>query len=104
MTEAAEPFPLSTGRIHAIRELLDATANSVRKMMPKIYSRELVELIFVNPYCRIRDVVEAGIAKRQTAAVYLKALSAEGFLEEIKAGRENLYINPAPVALLAEHS
>ena len=92
----------TTDRIHAIRELLDTTALAVRKAMPKIYSRELVELIFVNPYCRISDVVDAGIAKRQTAAIYLKALTAEGTLEEIKAGREKLYTNPSLLALLAE--
>lgn len=89
-------------RIQAIRELLDTTAVAVRQGMPKIYSRELVELVFVNPYCRISDVVEAGIAKRQTAAVHLKALAAEGVLEEFKAGRENLYTNPPLLALLAE--
>ncbi len=93
----------TTAKLHAIRELLDETAAAVRQSMPKIYSRELVELIFVHPYCRISDVVAASIAKRQTAAVYLKALAAEGVLEQIKAGRENLYINPPLLALLAEH-
>ena len=44
----------------------------------------------------------AGVAKRQTAAVYLKALVAEGLLEEVKVGRENLYINPALLGLLSE--
>ncbi|MCE2519054.1 MAG: Fic family protein [Alphaproteobacteria bacterium] len=93
----------TTAKLHAIRELLDETAAAVRQSMPKIYSRELVELIFVHPYCRISDVVAASIAKRQTAAVYLKALAAEGVLEQIKVGRENLYINPPLLALLAEH-
>ena len=88
----------------AIRELLDETAAAIRQGMPKIYSRKLAELIFVNPYCRIGDVVEADIAKRQTAAVYLKALAAEGLLEEIKAGRENLYINPPLLTLLYERA
>ncbi len=92
----------TTAKVHAIRELLDETGAAIRQRMPKIYSRELAELIFVNPYCRIGDVVMADIAKRQTAAVYLKALAAEGLLEEIKAGRENLYINPPLLALLAE--
>ena len=50
--------------------------------MPKFYCRELAELIFVNPYCRISNVVEANSAKRQTAAIYLKALAAENILEE----------------------
>ena len=91
----------TTAKIRAIRELLDETGTAIRQRMPKIYSRELAELIFVNPYCRIGDVVKADIAKRQTAAVYLKALAAEGLLEEIKSGRENLYINPPLLALLA---
>ena len=66
--------------------------------------REPRQLIFVNPYCRIRDVVEADIAKRQTAAVYLRALAAEDVLKEIKVGRENLYINPPLLALLSERA
>ncbi len=92
----------TTAKAHAIRKLLDETAGAIRQTMPKIYSRELAELIFVHPYCRIGDVVNADIAKRQTAAVYLKALAAEGLLQEIKAGRENLYINLPLLALLAE--
>ena len=56
----------------------------------------------MHPYCRIGDVVKADIARRQTAAVYLKALTAAGLLEEIRAGRENLYINPPLLALLEE--
>ena len=67
-----------------------------------VYSRELAELIFVNPYCRISDLVDSGVAKRQTAATYLKAMVSEGLLEEVKIGRENLYINPALLALLSE--
>ncbi len=91
----------TTAKIRAIRELLNETGAAIRLRMPKIYSRELTELIFVNPYCRIGDVVKADIAKRQTAAVYMKALVAEGFLEEIKAGRENLYLNSPLLALLS---
>ena len=50
----------STARIRAIRDLLDQTAERIRRDLPKIYSRELAEVIFVNPYCRIGDLVEAG--------------------------------------------
>ena len=56
--------------------------------------RELVELIFEQPYCRIRNVVDAGVAERQTAAVYLKQLAKIGVLKEVKVGREKLFINP----------
>ncbi|MGV0908416.1 protein adenylyltransferase Fic [Martelella sp. FOR1707] len=94
----------STARIRAIRDLLDETAARIRRDLPKIYSRELAEVIFVNPYCRISDLVQAGIAKRQAASVYLKALVEAGLLQEVKAGRENLYINPALLALLSDRT
>lgn len=103
MLEAVrETADWSTARIRAIRDLLDQTAELIRRDLPKIYSRELAEVIFVNPYCRIGDLVSAGIAKRQAASVYLKALSEQGLLQEIKAGRENLYINPALLGLLRD--
>lgn len=92
----------STARIRAIGDLLDQTAEHIRRDLPKIYSRELAEVIFVNPYCRIGDLVAAGIAKRQAASIYLKALVERGLLEEVKAGREKLYINPALLALIAD--
>jgi Fic family protein len=82
--------------------LLESAAEKVRLDAPKIYSRELVELIFVQPYCRISNLVEAGIAQRQSASRYLKQLCAIGVLEERRGGREKLFINPALLRLLTE--
>ena len=90
----------TTERIRAIRGLMQETAEYVRKEASGAYSRELVELIFVQPYCRIKNVVEAGIAHRQTAAVYLKQLVGAGVLDEVKVGREKLFINPRLMRLL----
>jgi Fic family protein len=90
----------TTERIRAIRQLMQETAEYVRAEAYGAYSRELVELIFVQPYCRIKNVVEAGIAQRQTAAVYLKQLANAGVLEEVKVGREKLFINPRLMRLL----
>lgn len=90
----------TTDRIRAIRQLMQETAEYARREAYGAYSRELVELIFVQPYCRIRNVVEAGIAQRQTAAVYLKQLAGAGVLEEVKVGREKLFINPRLMRLL----
>ncbi len=87
-------------RIRAIRQLMHDTAEYVRNGVPAVYSRELVELTFVQPYCRIKNVVEAGIAERQTAAAYLKKLVAAGVLKEVKVGREKLFINPRLMQLL----
>lgn len=90
----------TTERIHAIRRLMQATAEYVKADAGGVYSRELVELVFIQPYCRIRNVVEAGIAERQTAAVYLKHLAGIGVLREVKVGREKLFINSRLMQLL----
>jgi Fic family protein len=42
--------------------------------------KELIELIFRQPYCKIQFVVDAGIAKRQTASEYLQQLEGVGVL------------------------
>jgi hypothetical protein len=57
----------TTKKIKAIRELLGRATAHVREHAPSLYSRELVELVFEQPYSRIANVVDAGIAKRQTA-------------------------------------
>jgi Fic family protein len=90
----------TTDRIRRIHQLMHQTAEYVRREVAAAYSRELMELIFVQPYCRIKNVVEAGVAQRQTAAVYLKRLAAAGVLEEVKVGRDKLFINPRLMRLL----
>ena len=95
----AETAQWTTGRIRAIRDLIQETAEHVRHEFGAP-NRELVDVIFVQPYCRIKNVVDAGIAQRQTAAVYLKQLAKAGVLEEVKVGREKLFINPRLMRLL----
>ena len=92
----------TTSKIREIRDLLDLTAERMRERIPKIYSRELAEIIFVQPYCRIGNLVDAGIAKRQSASVYLKSLVAVGILREQKVGREKIFTNPALLHLLSD--
>jgi len=90
----------TTGKIEAVRKLMTDTTEHVRARAAKVHSRELVELTFVQPYCRIQNIVEAGLGNRQTASVYLKTLSEIGVLKEVKVGREKLFIHPKFVALL----
>jgi len=90
----------TTDKIGAVHELMAHTADHVRSCAPKIYSRELIELIFVQPYCRIQNMVDAGIGHRQTASVYLKSLVENGVLREEKVGREKLFIHPKYMQLL----
>ncbi len=90
----------TTAKIQAIRQLMKQTGDRVREREPSLYSRELIELIFAQPYCRIGNLVDAGIAKRQAASEYLKRLCAVGILEEVKAGREKLFLHPKLLKLL----
>jgi len=95
-----ETATLTTGKIAALRALMTAATEHVRTRLPKLYSRELVELVFLQPYCRIQNVVSAGLAKRQTASVYLKSLAEIGVLREVEAGREKLFLYPKFLDLL----
>jgi len=90
----------TTDKIKSIRELMEHTGQFVQRQLPKIYSWELVELLFKQPYCRIGNLVDNGIAKRQTASVYLKQLCELGVLREVKSGRENLFVHPKYIELL----
>ena len=94
MLEAVESTACwTTDKIKIVRQLVADTTEFVREKLPKIYTHELVQALFVQPYCRIDHLVECGVAKRQTASVYLKQLVEIGVLEELSVGREKLYIN-----------
>jgi cell filamentation protein, protein adenylyltransferase len=90
----------TTDKIKAIRELMEHTAQYAQAQLPKTYSWELVEVLFKQPYCRIGNLVDAGIAKRQTASVYLKQLCDVGILKEFRSGRETLFVHPKYIELL----
>jgi len=61
---------------------------------------DVLDVLFTQPYCRIKDLVDAGVAKRQTAAVYLKTLAGLGVVEELKIGREKLFLHKKFLSLL----
>jgi len=90
----------TTDKIKAIRELMQHTSLYVQQQLPKTYSWELVEALFKQPYCRINNLVSTGVAKRQTASVYLKQLCDIGVLKEFKSGRETLFVHPKYIELL----
>lgn len=102
LESVAETAKWTTERIRGIRELIRSTTKRVKADAPTVYSRELIELIFVQPYCRIQNVTDAEIAKRQTASTYLKRLVEIGVLSEVRVGREKLFLNSSLVRLLLD--
>lgn len=94
----------TTAKIDAIRSLSTHTVEYVRAKLPKVYSLELINVIFERPYCRIQNLVEAKIAERQAASRYLKQLVEIGVLEEQTLGREKLFLHPKFLRLLVRES
>lgn len=91
----------TNGKLRATQAMIGMTAAHIQAHAPKIYSPELAELIFIEPYTRIQHLVQSGIAKRQTAAVYLKQLAAIGILKEHKVGRSKIFIHRKYLYLMA---
>jgi Fic family protein len=102
LTAVEETARWTINKIQAMTELMESVSVLVQDKLPKIYSHELIQVIFEQPYCRIANLVETGIAKRQTASEYLKKLAEIRVLREQKAGREKLFINPGLVDLLKQ--
>lgn len=101
MLDAIEQTARTTrARILGIRDLMQEGIERVKRELPKVYSKDLLELLFRQPYCKIRFLEEAGIAQRKTASQYLRQLEQIGMLTPIKAGREVYYLNTALLKLL----
>ena len=95
MLKAIEKTSINTKeKIIQIRDQLNKTLEKAKKKLPpNVYSKELIELIFEQPYCKVQFIVDKGIVKRQTAAEYLRQLEKSGILKKTKVGKENLFLN-----------
>lgn len=89
-------------KIKKIRELLDRTIETVKSKSAKIYSKELVETLFVNPYCKVEFVTASINVERKAASRYLHQLEEIGILKSYKAGTENIFINVELIELLKQ--
>ena len=70
---------------------MTAAAAIVRDVVPAAVAAPLTDVVFARPYCRIGDVVDAGIAQRQRASDHLKALVRAGVLEEHRVHRDRIF-------------
>lgn len=96
----AETADWTRRKIEAIRKLQEHTADYVKRTAPKIYSYELISVLFEQPYTRIANLEQHGIAARQTASKYLQELARIGVLSEIQQGRDKLFVHPKLIGLL----
>jgi Fic family protein len=79
--------------INTINELMQKTAKEIQEKLPKLYSKDLIEILFVHPYTKIEFLTDKMNLHRDTASKYLKELEKIGVLESVKIGRNKFYIN-----------
>jgi len=101
MIRAVEETSLSTlQKIEDIKQAMVAMADKLKTELPKVYSKDLVEVLFQRPYSKRQFLEDAGIAKVKTAGVYLVALEEKGFLKSVELGKEKLYLNTVLLDIL----
>ncbi len=86
--------------IRQIRTQMQSVKERIKEHAPKIYSKDLLELLFKHPYTKIEFVMDSLGVTRQTASSYLKKLESMGILQEHKIGRTKYFINKELFELL----
>ena len=94
MLDGVEQTSLETIElINNISTLMNKTKNKVRDKLPKIYSKDLIEILFMHPYTKIDFLIHNLNLHRDTASKYLRELENIGILKSIKIGRSKYFIN-----------
>ena len=94
MLEGIESTAVETLKlIKRINTLVEQTAEDILTALPKIYSRELVDLLFFEFYTKTIYIEKGLRISRKTAVTYLSALEESGFLTSERIGRERIYLN-----------
>jgi Fic family protein len=91
----------TTRLVRAIKDVMQHHKHKIRSELPKIYSQDLLNVIFSHPYTKIQWIEQELMVKRLTATKYLDALHGIGLMGKVRLGRENYYINNDLVKCLA---
>jgi len=94
MIDGVEQTSLDTIElIKDISTMMYDTKNIIQETLPKIYSKDLVEILFNHPYTKIDFLVDGLGLTRQTASKYLKELESLGIVESLQIKNSKFYIN-----------
>lgn len=80
-------------RLEKVIALMEKSAEEIKTTLPKVYSKDLVEVLFKLPYTKRQSLIEAGLGTLKTVGNYLISLEEIGFLKSYKVGKEKLYLN-----------
>jgi len=94
MLDSVEQTSLETIElITDIHELMNETKEKIKNELPKMYSKDLVEILFMHPYTKIEFLVDELNVYRDTAGRYLKKLEAIGVVKTVKIKNTKYFIN-----------
>jgi Fic family protein len=80
-------------RLKNVTALMQTMSAEIKAEIPKVYSKELIEIIFKLPYTKRQYLIDAGLGTPKTVGNYLKEIEEGGFLKSVKVGKEKLYLN-----------
>ena len=90
------------GRLNKITTAIEKTAEEIKTKLPKIYSKDLIEILFRLPYTKRQHLIDENLGNPKTVGNYLIALEENGFLKSVKVGKEKLYLNERLLKILEE--
>lgn len=88
--------------IEKLWTLQESTSTKLREEANIGPTNDLAALLFTHPYITIKNIEDAGLAKRQAAAHWLHSLVDLGVLKEIKRGRQKVFINHRALDVLMQ--
>jgi len=87
-------------QIADIERLMRTMIERIQKELPKIYSKDLMEVLFKLPYTKRIFLEKAGLGNLKTAGSYLNVLEKAGILKSEIVGKEKLYLNTELMQIL----
>ncbi|MFO7823216.1 MAG: Fic/DOC family N-terminal domain-containing protein [Cyclobacterium sp.] len=89
-------------RLNKIITTMDAIGSEIKMKLPKIYSKDLIEILFRLPYTKRQHLIDEKLGNPKTVGNYLLALEKNGFLQSVRVGKEKLYLNNHLLKILEE--
>lgn len=89
-------------RLNKITVAMEETSIEIKKVLPKVYSKDLIEILFRLPYTKRQHLIDEKIGNLKTVGNYLIALEENGFLKSEKVGKEKLYLNQKLLKILED--
>lgn len=89
-------------QINKITSCMESTADEIKNKLPKIYSKDLIEILFRLPYTKRQHLIDENIGNPKTVGNYLMTLEENGFLKSVKVGKEKLYLNQKLLKILED--